>query len=64
MKMTIKVNNRIVNVFDRFIIKGVPRVLTSSQLSLEVHGLCTFIYSPNETYTVRVLSYTVRAHLE
>ena len=64
MKITIKVNNRIVNVFGKFIIKGIPRVLTSSQLSLEVHGLYTFIYSPNEKYTVRVPSYTVRVHLE
>ena len=54
MKMTIKINNRIVNVFGKFIIKGVPRVLTSSQISLEVHGLYTFVYSPNVEYTVRV----------
>ena len=64
MKITIKVNNRIINVFSKLIIKGVPRVLTSSQLSLEVHGLYTFVYSPNEEYTVRVLSYTVRVHLK
>ena len=62
--MAIKIDNRNVNVFGKFVIKGVPRVLTSSQLSFEVHGLYTFIYSPNEAYTVRVPSYTVRVHLE
>ena len=62
--MTIKVNNRNVNVFGKFVIKGVPRVLISSQLSLRIHGLCTFIHSPYGTYTARVLSYTVRVHLE
>jgi len=45
-------------------IKGFSRVLTSSQLSLKVHGLCTFIHSPYGIYTVRVLSYTVRVYPE
>ena len=64
IKMTIKINNRNVNVFGKFVIKGVPRVLTSSRLSLKVDGLCTFVHNPYEIYTVRALSYTVRVHLE